>query len=130
MDNIDKLKCEGLYREAGAAAYERNPNFRSYGCHFGMRSERDHAMREFYAGFDAAARGPAPLENIARAFTDIAEMAHEWAEDLAGERGRDYDAVRARLGERNVYFRDALEEMSFQASYVDYVDDLSFEIEF
>ena len=58
------------------------------------------------------------MDNIARALTDIAEMVHEWAEDLAGERGRDYDAVRARLGQRNVYFRDALEEMQWQAENV------------
>lgn len=70
------------------------------------------------------------MENIAKAFTDIADMAHEWADDLAGERGRDYDDVRARLGERNIYFRDALEEMQMQASYTAYVDDPSFEIEF
>ena len=56
------------------------------------------------------------MENIARAFTDIAEMAHEWADDLAGERGLGYAFIRAVHGQRNVYFRDALEEMQWQAS--------------
>ena len=74
------------------------------------------------------------MQNIANAFNAIAEMAHEWAEDLAGERGRDYDDVRARLGERNIYFRDALEEMQWQAEHVwDVLPgdiDPSFEIEF
>jgi hypothetical protein len=55
MNAIDKFKSAGLYREAGAAAFAHNPNFRSYGCHFGMQSERVRAMREFYEGFDAAA---------------------------------------------------------------------------
>lgn len=70
------------------------------------------------------------MENIAQAFIDIAEMAHEWAEDLADSSGRCYDAIREAHGARNRWFREALEEMSFQASYVDYVDDMSFEITF
>jgi hypothetical protein len=70
------------------------------------------------------------MDNIANAFNAIAEMVHEWAEDFAGERGRDYDAIRARLGQENIFFREAMEEMSMQASYVDYVDDPNFEIEF
>lgn len=70
------------------------------------------------------------MDNIAKAFIDIAEMAHEWADDFAGERGLGYDFIRAMYGERNIYFRDALEEMQMQASYTAYVDDPSFEIEF
>jgi hypothetical protein len=71
------------------------------------------------------------MENIANAFNAIADMAHEWAEDFAGERGRDYDDVRARPGERNIYFRDALEEMQWQASDASRQPvDPSFEIEF
>jgi hypothetical protein len=58
-------------------------------------------------------------------------MAHDWADDLAGERGRDYDAVRARLGNRNIYFRDALEEMQWQAGEADLEPvPAGFEIEF
>lgn len=74
------------------------------------------------------------MDNIAKAFIAIAEMAHEWADDLAGERGRNYGDVRARFGQRNVYFRDALEEMQWQAEHVwDVMPgdvDPSFEIEF
>jgi hypothetical protein len=74
------------------------------------------------------------MENIARAFTDIAEMAHEWADDLAGERGLGYAFIRAVHGQRNVYFRDALEEMQWQAEHVwDVLPgdiDPDFEIEF
>jgi hypothetical protein len=70
------------------------------------------------------------MENIGIAFLAIADMAHEWAEDMADSSGRCYDAIRETYGARNRWFREALEEMSFQASYVDYVDDPSFEIEF
>ena len=70
------------------------------------------------------------MDNISNAFLAIAEMAHDWADDFAGERGRDYDAIRARLGQENIFFREAMEEMCMQASYTDYVDDPSFEIEF
>ena len=54
------------------------------------------------------------MENIATAFYAIAEMAHEWADDLAGERGLGYDFIRLVHGQRNIYFRDALEEMQWQ----------------
>lgn len=71
------------------------------------------------------------MDNIAQAFTDIAEMAHEWAEDFAGERGVDYDRVRAWHGQRNVYFRRALEEMQWQAGEIDRAPvSADFEIEF
>ena len=87
-----------------------------------------------FDGMPALTTDAAAMENIGIACLAIAEMAHEWAEDLAGERGRDYDAVRARLGQRNVYFRDALEEMQWQAEHVwDVLPgdiDPSFEIEF
>jgi hypothetical protein len=56
------------------------------------------------------------MENIGIAFLAISEMAHEWADDLAGERGLGYDFIRLVHGERNIYFRDALEEMQWQAS--------------
>jgi hypothetical protein len=57
---------------------------------------------------DAPSKGTWIMENIGIAFLAIAETAHEWADDIASESGRDYDAVRARLGERNKYFRLAL----------------------
>jgi hypothetical protein len=55
------------------------------------------------------------MDNIAIAFLDIATLAHDWADDIAGERGVDYDRVRAWHGPRNVYFRLALEELQWQA---------------
>lgn len=53
LTSTDTLKSEGRYRQAGAFAFARREP-RSYGCHFGMRSDRDAAIREFNAGFDAA----------------------------------------------------------------------------
>lgn len=54
------------------------------------------------------------MDNIGIAFLAIAELAHEWADDFAGERGHNYDAIRARFGQRNVYFRLALEELQWE----------------
>ena len=56
------------------------------------------------------------MQNIAKAFIDIAETAHEWAEDMADSSGRCYDAIREAYGQRNHWFREALEEMQWQAS--------------
>ena len=71
------------------------------------------------------------MENIGIAFLAIAEMAHDWADDLAGERGLGYDFIRLVHGERNIYFRDALEEMQWQAGEADLEPvPADFEIEF
>jgi hypothetical protein len=49
---IDELKSEGRYFEAGKLARElgRDDN---YGCHFGLRSELEKARAEFKLGFNA-----------------------------------------------------------------------------
>lgn len=49
---VDALKSEGKYFAAGRLARQSN-HLRAYGCHFGMRSEVEHARAEFYRGFDA-----------------------------------------------------------------------------
>ena len=49
---VDTLKSEGSYEAAGREAAKTNRD-RYYGCHFGMRSSKDRAMTEFYAGYDA-----------------------------------------------------------------------------
>ena len=54
------------------------------------------------------------MDNIAIAFLDIATLAHDWADDIACERGVNYDRVRAWHGQRNVYFRLALEELQWE----------------
>jgi hypothetical protein len=55
MQSIETLKAQGQYREAGALAFTSG-QARSYGCHYGMRSDRDAASLAFQAGYDAAAR--------------------------------------------------------------------------
>ncbi len=74
------------------------------------------------------------MENIAKAFMCINHTVHIWAEDFAAERGRDYDAVRAKFGDNNQYYRLALDECLWMAGEAERmaapaVDD-DFEIEF
>jgi hypothetical protein len=49
---IDELKSEGRYFEAGVAARQAGEGCH-YGCHYGMRSERARAIAEFEAGYNA-----------------------------------------------------------------------------
>ena len=49
---IDELKSEGRYFEAGKLARELGRDC-YFGCHFGLRSERDRAVEEFTAGYNA-----------------------------------------------------------------------------
>lgn len=71
------------------------------------------------------------MENIGIAFLAISDMAHEWAEDMAGESGRDYDRIMERHGANNRFYRDALEEMAWQAGESDREPvPADFEIEF
>lgn len=52
---IDSLKSAGKPFEAGQLAFETGRD-RSYGCHFGMRSDRDAYARAFERGWDTAAQ--------------------------------------------------------------------------
>ena len=71
------------------------------------------------------------MENIGLAFLAISDMAHEWAEDFAGERGRDYDTVMECHGANNRFYREALTEMQWQAGESDREPvPADFEIEF
>lgn len=53
---VEDLKSEGLYFTAGAMLFQLGYP-RSYGCHYGVRSELDASRDEFYRGYDAAATG-------------------------------------------------------------------------
>ena len=65
MNNaINKLKSQGQYREAGAATFEAKQPC-TYGCHFGMRSERDFAIREFAEGYETARAAARAAANAA-----------------------------------------------------------------
>jgi hypothetical protein len=50
--NIEDLKADGLYFDAGKLARQLGHD-RSYGCHYGLKSDRARAIAEFEAGFDA-----------------------------------------------------------------------------
>jgi hypothetical protein len=63
---IDALKSAGQYRAAGKLAFTSGRDDQ-YGCHFGMRSERETAAAEFRAGWSeakAAAAAPKKINTI------------------------------------------------------------------
>lgn len=47
----EEIKADGNYRLAGQLSRLEGGD-RYYGCHFGMRSTRDQAVREYFAGYD------------------------------------------------------------------------------
>lgn len=53
---VEDLKSEGLYFTAGALLFQLGYP-RSYGCHYGFRSDLEQSRAEFYAGYDAAELG-------------------------------------------------------------------------
>ena len=53
---VEDLKSEGLYFTAGAMLFQLGHD-RSYGCHYGFRSDLEESRDEFYRGYDAAAAG-------------------------------------------------------------------------
>lgn len=54
---IDTLKSKGLYEEAGRLAFRTNAG-KSYGCHFGMKSDLEAAKAAFLKGFELEQRKP------------------------------------------------------------------------
>lgn len=50
---VETLKAAGHYFAAGAVARSLGSP-KNYGCHYGMRSELDHARSEYNRGWDAA----------------------------------------------------------------------------
>lgn len=51
--DVERLKSDGRYRHAGALAWALGMDA-NYGCHFGMRSTRDHAIYEYQQGWAGA----------------------------------------------------------------------------
>lgn len=87
---VEQLKAKGKYREAGAMARKENLP-RSYGCHYGMRSDLEASRAAFYAGYDSRrdmtgtcdmfrAKGRTWQQEMVRAFTY--ESKHEQLQNL------------------------------------------------
>lgn len=79
LPRVDTLKRAGDHRAAGRMSHKLGEG-RDYGCHFGMRSDRELAIAEFHAGYDEAETAPTEptpptKENdLARIISDIAEI--------------------------------------------------------
>lgn len=86
---IEKLKADGKYFDAGWHA-GRSGLSPHYGCHYGMRSTREWAQREFKCGFEAAGCLPQPtpeaMDNVFRYNAELNAM------ELAPN-GDDYNAI-------------------------------------
>lgn len=54
---VDQLKSKGEYEAAGRLAFRTNAG-KSYGCHFGMKSDRDAAVKEFERGYELERQKP------------------------------------------------------------------------
>lgn len=54
--DVENLKSDGLFFTAGAMQFQLGHAL-SYGCHYGLRSTRDHDVAEFRAGYEAAQVG-------------------------------------------------------------------------
>lgn len=53
---VEDLKSAGMYFAAGALLFQLGYP-RSYGCHYGFRSDLELSREEFYRGYDAAEKG-------------------------------------------------------------------------
>lgn len=53
LDQVEVLKRQGKYFEAGGLAY-KSGYANSYGAHYGMKSSRDEAVRDFKRGWEEA----------------------------------------------------------------------------
>lgn len=78
--DVHRLKAEGKYREAGAAAFAAGEPIPHYGCHFGMRSTLELAKAEYTAGFDEAKREAEQKGTPARYSQPEAELRARFAE--------------------------------------------------
>jgi len=56
LRTVEDFKSEGLYFSAGALLFQKGYG-RSYGTHYGFRSDLDESRAEFYRGYDAAEQG-------------------------------------------------------------------------
>jgi hypothetical protein len=79
---IEKLKSEGRYYDAGFEAFRAGFDD-SYGCHYGLRSERGDAIKAYrdgWAAAKAAAEAPKAPEDLT-----VDELAAELTQELPGD---------------------------------------------
>ena len=62
---VEDLKANGHYYAAGALARSLGHG-RFFGCHYGMRSEKERSQELFYAGYDALGRVDQPTDQELR----------------------------------------------------------------
>ena len=82
---VDDLKSKGKHHEAGElAAKSRHP--RQYGAHFGMRSGKEEAQRQFFKGYDSVKKTNEESDYIGYNFGGQFKDSSEW-ENAAKKRG-------------------------------------------
>jgi hypothetical protein len=80
---VAKLKSKGEHHEAGVLAAEAGHD-REYGVHFGMRSDRDEAQRQFFKGYDSVKKTNEEVKPLAEISAALAMRASRAATKEVG----------------------------------------------
>ncbi len=71
---VDDLKSKGKHHEAGVLA-AKSSHDRQYGAHFGMRSGKEEAQRQFFKGYDSVKKTNEEVEPLAEISAALAMRA-------------------------------------------------------
>ena len=82
---VDDLKSKGKHHEAGVLA-AKSSHDRQYGAHFGMRSGKEEAQRQFFKGYDSVKKTNEESDYIGYNFGGQFKDSSEW-ENAAKKRG-------------------------------------------
>ena len=82
---VDDLKSKGKHHEAGVLA-AKSSHDRQYGAHFGMRSGKEEAQRQFFKGYDSVKKTNEESDQIDENFGGQFKDSSEW-ENAAKKRG-------------------------------------------
>ena len=82
---VDDLKSKGKHHEAGVLA-AKSGHLRQYGPHFGMRSGKEEAQRQFFKGYDSVKKTNEESDYIGYNFGGQFKDSSEW-ENAAKKRG-------------------------------------------
>lgn len=82
---VDDLKSKEKHREAGVLA-KKSGHPRQYGAHFGMRSGKEEAQRQFFKGYDSVKKTNEESDYIGYNFGGQFKDSSEW-ENAAKKRG-------------------------------------------